>query len=169
LLLADSVKTRDVVIRTPCGADWKAMDPRGPARFCADCKKLVHDLSALSELEARALLSGTSESLCVRYLHDASGEIWFEGGQKLVPVPRLTRGRRGLAAVALAAAPVLFQACGGADAYGSDPYDAGSDAAAEGAADDSQADAATNAPTELAVSPPPDAGGGEGGQPGEND
>ena len=108
------------------------MAPRGSARFCGSCEKLVHDLSALSEPAARALLRQSSESLCVRYLHDASGEIWFSGGQKLVPVPRLTRRKRGLAAAALTVVPVLFQACGGADAYGSDPYDAGADVALDG-------------------------------------
>lgn len=155
------------MIKTPCGADWNAMDPRGTARFCGDCKTLVHDLSALSESEARALLSRTSESLCVRYLHDASGEIWFGGGQKLVPVPHLTRGKRGLAAVALAAMPVLFQACGGSDGYGSEGFDAGADAAADGETD-TEADAAENAPADLAV-PTTSDGGGEGGQPGARD
>jgi hypothetical protein len=127
LLFQTKVKTNDVVIRTPCGADWNSMDPRGSARFCGSCEKLVHDLSALSEPEARALLRDSREAVCVRYLHDASGEIWFSGGQKLVPVPHLTRGKHGLAAAALAAVPLLFQACGGADAYGSEPYDAGAD------------------------------------------
>ena len=132
------------------------MDPRGSARFCGSCRKLVHDLSALSEPDARALLRDSSEALCVRYLHDASGEIWFSGGQNIVPVPRLTRGKRGLAAAALAAVPLLFQACGGADSYGSDPYDAGADAAYEGdgnSADDQDAGPASSDD------------GGEGGAP----
>src|SRR5262245_47315726 len=67
----------EVVIRTPCGADWTRMDPRGSARFCGQCDKLVHDLSSMTEQAARRLLQSTSESLCVRYLHDATGTIWF--------------------------------------------------------------------------------------------
>jgi len=98
------------------------MDPRGSARFCGRCDKVVHDLSALGEKKARALLESTPQSLCVRYLHDASGEIYF-GSQELVSPARLARGKRNLmAAVVMAAAPVLFQACGGADPYGDEDF-----------------------------------------------
>jgi hypothetical protein len=96
------------------------MDPRGSARLCGQCDKLVHDLSGMGERAARELLGSTSSSLCVRYLYDATGQIWFEDKQALVPPAALTRKRTALAAAAvMAAAPVLFQACGGA---GLDPY-----------------------------------------------
>lgn len=100
------------------------MDPRGTARFCGSCSKLVHDLSAMTEQEARALLSQTTEQLCVRYLYDAAGEIWFEPTRAaLVDARALTKkGRRSLAAGAVAAVPMLFQACGGANSMS---YDAG--------------------------------------------
>jgi hypothetical protein len=52
------------------------MQPRGTHRLCAACDKVVHDLSGLTEAESRTLLAGTSQSLCVRYLHDATGRIW---------------------------------------------------------------------------------------------
>jgi hypothetical protein len=98
------------------------MEPRGSARFCGKCEKVVHDLSALSERAARRLLASTSESLCVRYLHDTSGEIWFGGDPPgWVPQGRLVRAGRSLAAAAaLVAGPTLIQACGGADG-GADP------------------------------------------------
>jgi hypothetical protein len=107
----------DVIIRTPCGADWNAMDPRGRARLCRSCDKLVHDLSGMSEGEAGQLLAQTPTSLCVRYLYDATGKIWFTDDLcQVVPRERLSRGARGVVALsALVAAPLLFQACGGAD------------------------------------------------------
>lgn len=47
-------------------------------RFCASCEKHVHDLSALSEAEARSLLQNAQHgSLCVQYTADASGQVQF--------------------------------------------------------------------------------------------
>jgi hypothetical protein len=115
-------------IARPCGADWNAMSPRGTARLCGECDKVVHDLSALSEREARSLLRARStEGLCIRYLHDANGDIWFGGrgpgeADGLVPVARLARrGAAMAAAAALVLTPVLTEACGGA-APGPNPY-----------------------------------------------
>lgn len=141
-----------MVIRTPCGADFDKMDPRGTARFCGSCEKLVHDLSAMSERKARALLSTSSEALCVRYLHDATGEIWFAPERRpLIGGDRLARGKRGLAAAALlAAAPALFQACGGADNGGYGPYRDG-DAAAPDDNDGAEAEASDGGTERSAV------------------
>ena len=83
-------------------------------RFCGDCKKVVRELAQLTEAEARALLaSPPTEGLCVRYVHDATGEIVFR--RDIVPVGRLARVRRA-AAVALAAAsiPMAVAGCMGA-------------------------------------------------------
>jgi hypothetical protein len=121
--------TRDEApISTPCGADWKTMAPRGTSRLCATCDKLVHNLSAMSERDARALLhTRPHEGLCIRYLHDADGAIWF-GDQvpgRIVPARHLVRRTIAMAtAAALLVAPVLTQACGGG---GPDPnpYSAG--------------------------------------------
>src|SRR6516225_4044473 len=104
-----------VVIRTPCGADWSSMSPRGSARLCASCDKLVHDLSAMSESNARRLLGETHDSLCVRYLYDQTGEIWFAEHSSRIPSAPALGMRAAAAALALAAtAPLLTQACGGA-------------------------------------------------------
>jgi hypothetical protein len=113
------------------------MAPRESARFCGDCKKLVHDLSAMSEANARRLLERSSESLCVRYLHDRAGEIWFaEDFARAKPAPR-SRARALVTALAI---PALVQACGGAGLEEPSPYDAGAPEAA-------QPDAAPDAPT----------------------
>jgi hypothetical protein len=91
------MKRDDARIATPCGVDWRAMSRRGHARrarLCSACDKLVHDLSAMAEHEARALLHAPpAEGLCIRYLHDANGNLWFEpgGGAAVVPASRLAR------------------------------------------------------------------------------
>lgn len=118
----------NVVISTPCGADWNAMQPQGRKRLCGSCDKLVHDLSALEEKEAGELLAGAS-SLCVRYLYDENGRIWFRrdlavATPAIIPDHRLKQGAKGaLALSAMLAAPLLFQACGGnAGNYGYGNY-----------------------------------------------
>lgn len=65
-------------IAEPCHENWDAMEPRERGRFCASCKKDVHDLSAMTEDEAREFLrerAGTR--LCVNYRHDTAGRIQF--------------------------------------------------------------------------------------------
>jgi hypothetical protein len=114
----------DAPIATPCGADWTAMSPRGKARLCGQCDKLVHDLSAMTERDARALLkTRPTEGLCVRYLHDATGEIWFGArAERVVPASRLVRrGAAAMSAAALVLVPALTEACGGA-APDKNPY-----------------------------------------------
>jgi hypothetical protein len=114
------MKASEASLATPCGADWRGMRPQGgAARLCADCNKLVHDLSGMTEPQARALLGRPrNEGLCIRYLHDEQGNIWFRGSAppELVAPGRLVR--RGFAALAGAAAliavPSLLEACGGA-------------------------------------------------------
>ncbi len=84
----------------------------------------------MTEKDAGQLLRQTSESLCVRYLHDQTGEIWFAEHFARRSSGRPSLGVKAAAAIALAATiPLLTQACGGA-ALDSDEkaLDAGSDA-----------------------------------------
>jgi hypothetical protein len=118
------VRRDDAPIATPCGADWTGMSPRGKARLCGQCDKLVYDLSAMTELDARALLkTRPTEGLCVRYLHDATGEIWFGArDERVVAASRLVRrGAAAMSAAALVLVPALTEACGGA-APDKNPY-----------------------------------------------
>src|SRR5581483_9550279 len=100
------MKASEATIATPCGADWQKMDPRGDTkRMCGECNKLVHDLSSMTEGQARALLARPrNEGLCIRYLHDVHGNVWFEGQAPVVPVGHLVR--RGVSMLAGAAALV---------------------------------------------------------------
>ncbi len=138
---------RQVTIHTPCDVEWSTLERRAKGRFCGHCNKLVHDLSSLSEREARKVLASASEALCVRYLHDETGEIYF--AERLVPPKRLTRGRAGALAIA---APLLIQACGGA---GFDPSEFENCApAASSAPTQAFADAGPPAPVDPNTLPP---------------
>lgn len=122
----------DVSLSFVCGADWggmKAIDSR--ARLCAQCDKIVHDLSAMDEEDARRLLASRSKGLCVRYLFDPqTGQVAFQS-RKLVPTASLVRP--GMKRALSLAAPLLLQACMGAlpseaiDDSGAPAADAGPD------------------------------------------
>lgn len=107
------MRKQQVEVVTPCGVEWNSLARRGNARFCGECSKLVHDLSSMKEEAARALLRTSKENLCVRYLYDATGQIHFAQAP-IVPLGRLAW--RKVARAAVLSAPVLLQACGGADA-----------------------------------------------------
>ncbi len=100
----------EIPIATPYGADWRTMKPTDNKRFCDACKKHVHDLSAMTQDEARAVLASPPvEGLCVRYLHDAHGDIVF---QPIAPT-FLVRAKRLAMMAAAAALPMAMAACGG--------------------------------------------------------
>lgn len=57
----------------------------GAARHCDSCDELVHDLSAMSEDEAQALLrEHGDEKPCVRYRFDAAGRLLFAAALSVV-------------------------------------------------------------------------------------
>lgn len=62
-----------------CSRSLSGMPARagGRQRWCDGCARIVHDLSAHSEAEARALLRDASEQLCVAYRVDAGGQVQF--------------------------------------------------------------------------------------------
>jgi hypothetical protein len=86
------------------------MKPSEKGRFCGDCKKVVHDLSRMRERDARELLSTpANEGLCVRFLYDKHGKVFFGGD--LVPASFLQRAKRVALAAAAVAVPLSLQAC----------------------------------------------------------
>src|SRR4051794_23741089 len=104
------MKTSDLPIASPCSVDWETMNPRATGRFCGDCKKVVADLSSLREKDAKARLAAAPDGLCVRYLYDEHGNVWFKDSA-LVATAGLLRKRASLAALALMP---LLTACMGA-------------------------------------------------------
>lgn len=88
------MRSQDIEIPEPCHADWDAMRPEERGRFCFDCKKKVHDLSAMTKTEAREFLHrSASADVCVSYQHEEDGTLLF-----LEPVPRPAPNPRGEAA-----------------------------------------------------------------------
>jgi hypothetical protein len=97
------MRSTDLEIASPCHENWDAMRGEGSRRFCGVCQKDVHDLSALAQDEAHALLrEHAGEALCVRYTSETDGSLRF---RDLVPLISLTRKivRTAFAAAALAA------------------------------------------------------------------
>ncbi len=118
------MKHTEIPIDTPCGADWSQMTARDArARLCAECNKVVHDLTAMTEREVRGVVG--DGPVCVRYLYDVHGRVLLGGapaGAKIVPASALlskAARSRWLAAAALAATAIVFEACGGNDGRGS--------------------------------------------------
>lgn len=108
------MKTSEVAIQTPCGLDWRKMTPQAGGRFCGECKKVVRDLSSMTEGEASALLRGPERgNLCVRYVYDAHGRVIFDArvSREFVPAAMLARAKRAAAVVATAALPLAVEAC----------------------------------------------------------
>jgi hypothetical protein len=102
----------EIPIARPCTADWTRMTLADRGRFCGACRKVVRELAQMNEHEARALLaSPPTEGLCVRYVHDATGEILFRRDD-VVPAGRLLR-RAAMLALG-AALPLASVACMGA-------------------------------------------------------
>ena len=65
-------------IARPCDASFSAMEGDAQRRHCVECGKHVHDLSARTEDEARALLrAARGTSICVRFARDALGNVRF--------------------------------------------------------------------------------------------
>jgi hypothetical protein len=90
-------------IQNPCHEDWTAMESDGASRrFCLVCTKHVHDLSAMTEATARAVLGSESSKgrMCVRYTTDDAGNIRFR--PETIEAPSLWRMSLAAAGLAMA-------------------------------------------------------------------
>lgn len=65
----------DLVIETPCSEPWAGMTGNDRVRHCGACQLDVHDLSALTSEEARALVRGTEGRLCARIHRRPDGRV----------------------------------------------------------------------------------------------
>ena len=103
----------DIRIASPCHADWEAMKPvdddgaAGRARFCGSCTKNVYDLSAMTRVDAMALITRHEGNCCVRFYQRADGTVLTED----CPV-----GLKALLRKAERKAFASFAACAGAAA-----------------------------------------------------
>lgn len=106
-----AMKASELGIGTPCTLDWTKMTPAEGGRFCGDCKKVVRDLSKMTEVEARALVAKERyDGLCVQALVDRDGNVFF-GGDKLVSASLLSKAKRAAMAAAAIALPLATNAC----------------------------------------------------------
>lgn len=106
-----AMNARDVGVKSPCTMEWRKMTPADGGRFCGDCKKVVRDLSRMTEDEARTVLAKERHAdLCVRMIVDRDGNVFF-GANVLVAPSFLSRAKRVAAAAAAVALPLATQAC----------------------------------------------------------
>lgn len=65
-------------ISEPCPQSWNGMQGDSAQRFCGECQKHVHAISALSEDEAAELIASAPRgTLCIRVEHDSEGRVFF--------------------------------------------------------------------------------------------
>lgn len=101
------IRIRDVEVQNPCHEDWDAMRIEDRRRYCDRCQEHVHDLSAMSDAEAKDFLRGRAgQEVCVSYVPRTDGTIRLSPRPApVVPVSRLRR-RRPLAVAGMAMALV---------------------------------------------------------------
>jgi len=91
-----------IKIASPCSADWEQMEGNDRVRFCADCKKNVFNLSAMTRRDAEALLNEANGNLCARLYRRADGTVLTEDCPVGLSV-KIARVRRRVAWAATAA------------------------------------------------------------------
>lgn len=115
-LVGSAVRSQDIEIPEPCHADWDAMRPEERGKFCFECRKTVHDLSSMTEDEAKAFLRRSAcNDICISFEHDEEGNLVFEAPAPrpapVVPISRLRRPRKVAAAVASVGVAAALAAC----------------------------------------------------------
>ena len=65
----------NITVAAPCHAKWSEMSGDDRTRFCKLCTKHVYNLSAMSRVEAEALIVEKEGKLCVRFAKRADGTV----------------------------------------------------------------------------------------------
>jgi hypothetical protein len=65
----------DIRIATPCEARWDDMVGDDRKRFCNDCKKDVHNLTAMTRAEVAAFVEAHARGACVRLYQREDGRM----------------------------------------------------------------------------------------------
>src|SRR5260370_815375 len=74
-MVATAKTLEDIRLAFPCTAAWSEMEGDDKFRFCKQCRKHVYNLSAMSRLEAEALVEKTEGRMCVRFYRRADGTV----------------------------------------------------------------------------------------------
>src|ERR1700754_3929949 len=82
-------------IAKPCSADWERMAGDDRKRFCEQCGKHVHNVSAMTAAERAEFAKPVRQSACVTYVHRVDGvpidlSVWARL-RRYVPFLRLLR------------------------------------------------------------------------------
>ena len=109
----DIVHKDNLRLATPCQMTWSQLEgEHHTERHCAQCQTTVHNLSHMTESQARALIESREPGLCVIYQYDEQGQVQFEpehiSSARWLNIRRLLLG----AAMVLPMVPMLT-ACGG--------------------------------------------------------
>jgi hypothetical protein len=72
----DAITLDDVGISDPCPADMPHLTSEERIRYCELCSTDVHNLSGMTEPEARAVID-SDEEMCIAYAADEQGNILF--------------------------------------------------------------------------------------------
>lgn len=99
-------------IAKPCTADWEQMAGDDRKRFCEQCGKHVHNVSAMTSRERAEFAKPANQNECIAYVHRTDGapvdlSVWTKLRRYMPPL-RLMRW----SAVA-ALLPSVLTACGG--------------------------------------------------------
>ncbi len=81
-------------VATPCNRSWHEMTGDDKVRFCGDCKKSVHNVSAMTSEEIAALVRQTESVACVRLFKRDDGTVLTQDCD--VGVERLRMRRKRL-------------------------------------------------------------------------
>lgn len=57
-------RTGRLTLNSPCTVGQEAFTPQGQNKFCSQCQKVVHDMSAMTEDEIKALFKSSGGSVC---------------------------------------------------------------------------------------------------------
>ena len=93
-----------MVFDSPCDADLDSMPSfdGGRRRFCSDCMRSVHNLSAMTRSEARAFVQD-NPGACMSYTRGADGRLIF----KRAPAPLIPSARLSRRPASMLAAPLM--------------------------------------------------------------
>ena len=113
----------DIRVASPCHAAWDEMSPVTAsdgerARFCGDCEKNVYDLSAMTRVDAMALIERHEGRCCVRFYQRPDGTVLTEDcpvGLRAALKRAERRALGGIAAGIGAAAAFVAFVIGGAN------------------------------------------------------
>jgi hypothetical protein len=74
--VAVSLTVLDTIsIATHCTVPWNEMQGDDYTRFCSKCSKNVHNISAMTVVEAIKLLNAQNESPCIRFYRRPDGRV----------------------------------------------------------------------------------------------